>query len=166
MKPNPVADEPETILWTGSYSGKAMIGQWIAVAVVTVALGVAAVLFPVAAFFLAIAIVILWGITIAQWAVRKLSFYYELSNQRLKHRAGILKRTNDRIELIDIDDVLFKQGIVQAMLGVGNITISSSDVSNPSLTLVGIDDVKKIADLVDNARRAERRKRSLFIESV
>ncbi|MEZ6107796.1 MAG: hypothetical protein R3B96_17190 [Pirellulaceae bacterium] len=43
---------------------------------------------------------------------------------------SILTLTNDRIELIDVDDVLYKQGLVQAMLGVGSITIRRAIFSN------------------------------------
>ncbi|HAN96822.1 MAG TPA: hypothetical protein DCQ98_05045 [Planctomycetaceae bacterium] len=167
MKPNPVPDEQETVLWTGSYSGKAMIGQWVGVALLTVVLIVIGLLLGGVGVLVTGAIAaILWAITIGQWAIRKLGYAYELTNQRLKHRAGILNRTNDRIELIDVDDVIYKQGIVQAMLGVGDVSIRSSDVSNPELTLRGIDRVKEVSDMIDNARRAERRKRGVYVETV
>jgi hypothetical protein len=42
----------------------------------------------------------------------------------------------------------------------------SSDTSDPKLFLKGIDDVKRVADLIDDARRSERRKRGMYIESV
>ena len=167
LMPNGAPDEPEQTLWTGSYSGKAMVGHWALVSVITLVLIVVAVMLagPVS-IFVGILIGLIWLCSLGLWGVRKLGFKYELTTQRLKHRAGILTLTNDRIELIDVDDVLYKQGLVQAMLGVGNITIKSSDVSNPELVLVGIDQVRQVADMIDNARRTERRKRGLFVETV
>ena len=79
---------------------------------------------------------------------------------------GILSRRTDRIELIDIDDVSYVQGIIQRVLGVGSIKISSSDRSHPELTMIGIDQVEKIADMIDDARRLERRRRGLHIEAI
>jgi hypothetical protein len=72
----------------------------------------------------------------------------------------------DRIEVIDIDDVTYEQGLVQRMLGVGTIRIASSDRTHPELVLSGIDGVQQVADTIDDIRRKERRKRGLHIESI
>ncbi len=77
-----------------------------------------------------------------------------------------MKRVTDRIEVIDIDDVTYEQGIVQRMLGVGTIRMSSSDRSHPELVLSGIDGVERVADMIDDIRRKERRKRGLHIEAI
>lgn len=159
-------DEPEQMLWSGSYSGKAMIGTWLIVGLLSIILLVAGILIPALLLIMIGVIVLLALFAVGTWGVRKLSFKYELTTQRLKHRAGILTLTNDRIELIDVDDVLYKQGLVQAMLGVGDITIKSSDQSSPELVLRGIDNVRQVSDMIDNARRQERRKRGLFVETV
>jgi hypothetical protein len=52
------------------------------------------------------------------------------------------------------------------MLGVGTVRITSSDRSTPEFVLVGIEDVRKVAVLIDEARRNERRKRGVHIESI
>ena len=52
-------------------------------------------------------------------------------------------RTTDRIEVIDIDDVTFRQGMVERALGVGTIVIESSDRTHPRLVLAGIDNVSR-----------------------
>ncbi len=107
-----------------------------------------------------------WLAAIAIALYRMYVDHYELTSQRLKHRHGILFRHNDRIELIDIDDVMYRQGPVQTALGLGTIEITSSDTSHPQFLVSGIDDVRKVADLIDDARRAERRKRGLHIEAI
>jgi hypothetical protein len=52
------------------------------------------------------------------------------------------------------------------MMGVGTIKITSSDRGDPQLVLKGIDDVKRVASLLDEARRAERSRRGVYIESI
>lgn len=157
-----VSDE-EQDLWTGGYSGKAMYGTWILGGVITIGLAAGAFLgFPP----IAIAIPVLWIVLGCMLAYKKLSVYYELTTQRFIHKSGILKRVTDRIEVIDIDDVTYEQGIVQRMLGVGTIRLSSSDRTHPELVLKGIDQVDKIADMVDDIRRKERRRRGLHIEAI
>ena len=165
-------DAEETELWAGGYSGKAMYGTWATMALLTV-IGIVVVV-SVASLrenkwvWIGVLglIAVLWIFSLSKIVIRKLSVWYELTSQRFKHRAGLLTRMTDRIELIDIDDVTFRQGPVQAMLGVGTIFIKSSDASHPELVLYGIDKVREVADMIDDARRKERRTRGLHIESV
>ena len=72
----------------------------------------------------------------------------------------------NRIEVIDIDDVTVEQGLIERMFGVGTIRLLSSDTSDPKLFLRGIDDVKRVAAMIDDVRRDERRKRGMYIETV
>ena len=161
-------DVTEEELWAGGYSPKAMYGPWIAAALATIA-GLVAVLVwseTIGWAVFGIAVLLVWGGLLLTLAIRRLSVKYRLTNHRLFHERGILRRVTDRIEIIDIDDVTFEQGIVERVLGVGTIHVSSSDRTSPELLMPGIDNVKQVADTIDNARRAERQKRGLFIESV
>lgn len=113
------------------------------------------------------------GIIVAIWlglilllAYRKWERHYEISSQRIKHRSGWFIRHVDRIEMIDVDDVSYRQGPIQALLNVGTIRILSSDTSHPSLAMTGIGNVTEVANQIDDARRAERRKRGLHVESI
>ena len=48
---------------------------------------------------------------------------------------------------------------------MGTIKIMSSDCTHPELFLEGIDRVAHVAGLIDEARRAERLRRGLFIDA-
>lgn len=158
--------DPEQELWEGGYSPKAMYGTWILLALATLGLVIACFLAsPLLPLWL-IAIPVIWLIGGGLLAYRRLNVYYTLTSQRFIHKQGILKRVTDRIEVIDMDDVTFEQGIVQRLLGVGNIQITSSDRSHPKLNLMGIDNVVEVADLLDDVRRKERRRRGIHIESI
>ena len=160
----------EREIWAGNYSARDMIGYWVGGAVGVLAGSIVVALLPGQAGW---AWLVYFIVALALWAwlaglalYRKLSDHYVLTTQRLKHRSGILFRQSNRIELIDIDDVMYRQGPVQALLGVGRIHLISSDASHPSLVMNGIADVQQVADLIDDARREERRKRGLHIESI
>ncbi|MEO8496756.1 MAG: PH domain-containing protein [Planctomycetota bacterium] len=156
------AEDQEQDLWSGGYSGKAMYGTWLLGGLVTIGLVAGAFAFPPVAFGIPVPLIFLVGML----AYKKMSVHYQLTTQRFVHKKGILVRTTDRIEVIDIDDVTYQQGIVQRMLGVGTIKISSSDRTHPELVLSGIDGVAAVADQIDDVRRKERRKRGLHIESI
>lgn len=167
LQPNGKDDEPETTLWSGGYSGKAMYGAWLLALLASIAVVVVTVMVPAIGWLIGgVAVVLIWAYLGCLLVVRKLGVHYELTTQRLIHRTGILTRRTDRIELIDVDDVTFVQGIIQRMLGVGSVKMSSSDRSHPELTLLGIDGVESVADMIDDARRKERRRRGLHIEAI
>ena len=168
-------NEPETKLWEGGFSPKAMYGTWLVSALVSLGILLALILVPWAKMIefpssavwgFGIGIIILWWIiAFGSFIYRRISIFYELSSQRFIHTSGILVRTTDRIDVIDIDDVAYTQGIVQRMLGVGTINLSSNDRSHPKLVLHGIDQVERVAGLIDDVRRKERKKRSLHIDA-
>lgn len=165
---DPKADDSETVLWQGSYSPKAMVGGWLLSLIVTVvAFTVGFFLTAVGGLFIAAVLSLaVWAGHLALLIYQRLSHEYKLTTQRFIHASGVLRRITDRIEVIDIDDVQVTQGFVERFLGVGTIRILSSDVTSPLTTLVGISDVSRIATLIDDTRRSERRKRSVHIESV
>jgi uncharacterized membrane protein YdbT with pleckstrin-like domain len=163
-------DDEETDLWQGSFSSRAMIGKWVLAGAVTIIL-------PIIIFAMgignaltwwgwAIVSIGLWGYFVLQLAYRKLTVKYFLTSQRFIHQSGLLKRVTDRIEVIDIDDVSFEQRIVERIVGVGSIKITSSDRSHPELWMRGIENVGEVAGTIDDIRRKERRRRGLHIEAI
>lgn len=164
-------DEPETKLWNGGFSPKAMIGYWLFAAVLTV-VGCIAAAFATpatagAVWLLVILLAIaLWGGLALYYLYLRFGMSYELTSQRLIHKVGLLSQTTNRIEVIDIDDVSTYQTFIERLLGVGSIKILSSDTSDPMLVIRGIDDAKRIATMIDNVRRDERRRRGMYIETV
>ncbi len=162
-------NDVEEKLWEGGFSAKAMVGTWLLCAALTGVLAIAGFLLAVTgigAVVVSSLIVVLWIYAFGYYFYRRLGGQYQLTNQRFMHMSGILVRTTDRIEVIDIDDVTFRQGLVQRALNVGTIILSSSDRTHPQLTLPGIDDVQRVAGLIDDVRRKERRRRGIHIEQI
>jgi membrane protein YdbS with pleckstrin-like domain len=158
--------ESEEELWSGGYSPMAMIGMWLLMGIVSVALLIVPVFTALNFLIALLLILVMWVLGGLRYAWNRLGVHYQLTNQRFIHQTGVLTRQTDRIEVIDIDDVSFTQGPVQRMLGVGRIVLSSSDRTHPTLSMVGIAEVKDVAGLIDDVRRKERRQRSLHIESI
>lgn len=167
FQPRGGEDDPEAELWEGGYSAKAMVGQWLLGGMVTLLLIIGGVVSKGNVWLAIFGVIALLWIGLALLLLyRRWSVSYRLTTQRFIHQSGILRRVTDRIEVIDMDDITFEQGIVQRMVGVGTICISSSDRTHPELRLVGIDKVEKVADMIDSARRVERVRRGVHIEAV
>ncbi len=157
----------EIDVWSGSYSPKAMIGWWVGGGVATIIALMAGLLYLESNFgWLTLAILLCWAVLVGRYLYRRFGIHYYLTTQRLLHETGILWRRTDRIELIDVDDVTFKQGPVQRLFNVGSIHIVGSDRTDPEMHLPGIDGVRDVADKIDDLRRKERRRRGLHIEAV
>lgn len=171
--PGSAPSEPETDLWTGSYSWKGMIGSWFGAFFLTI-------VFLVGAYFAAghwkDHAWTIWGVAGGLSALlwignalillyRQMSISYRLTSQLLVIQRGIVFVTFDRIELMDIDDISVSQGIIDRILGVGTISILSSDVSDPKLDLIGITDVQTVAEILDKARR-KRREKAVRMEAI
>jgi membrane protein YdbS with pleckstrin-like domain len=167
-KSGPSVGEDE-LLWDGTFSGKAMVGEWISAAVLTV------VLFAVAPFVGAFPykqtalfglLLLAWLIPTARLTVRKLGIRYVLTERRFFHEEGILLRTTNRIDLIDVDDVAVRRSLVGRFVNVGTIVLTSSDKSHPVVALIGIDDPLEVAELIDQACHRERDRRGVYVEQV
>jgi len=115
---------------------------------------------------LGVAAIGVWAILALVILYRRLTVRYRLTTYRLFYETGLLSRTRDRIEVIDINDVTLRQGLIERMSNVGTIYVQSSDVTSPSLNMIGIEDVRRVTDLIDNTRRAERQRRGLFMENI
>jgi membrane protein YdbS with pleckstrin-like domain len=166
-RPRGPSDIPEETLWEGSYSPKAMLGTLVLCGLLSVALLIAAFLLSATVILSAVlvgAVVVVWIAAAIQFARNRLGKSYRLTNQMLYHRNGVLNRVTDRIELIEIHDVTWQQGLVQRLVDVGTVKISSADHTHGKLEMDGIENVEAVASQIDKARRAEQVRRGRRID--
>ena len=162
-------EEPEVDIWEVAYCSKAMIGKWISAGTLTLVAIVSMLKIKSLSEnwkIVLLVLALLWVGLVLMFFYRKLNVRYQLTTQRFIHRSGILTRVSNRIEVIDIDDVTYHQGLIERLFNVGSIQLVSSDRTHPELWLRGIDNVKEVADEIDDLRRKERRRRGLHIESI
>ncbi len=107
---------------------------------------------------------------LAAWAAfnclyPRLAKSYRLTSQRLFLRRGWLSQTTDQIELIRVDDIRVRRGMLQRLLGVGDVVIYSTDLTDHLCALRGI---RNAADVAEKVREHTRRmrKKSLFVEGI
>jgi membrane protein YdbS with pleckstrin-like domain len=61
---------------------------------------------------------------------------YSISPIRIEHEIGILKKTRDVIDMRHVKDVRLERGVVDYLLRVGTVTVTSRDQSHPELKLL------------------------------
>jgi len=88
------------------------------------------------------------------WATR--TTVYELTSQRLRIRCGILTRRLDELELYRVKDYVLEQPLLLRLVGLGNLTLVTSDATTPTVTLRAIGGVEEVRELLRNAVQKER----------
>jgi membrane protein YdbS with pleckstrin-like domain len=156
----------EQTLWESSPSLLLLLGETAGVLlVVLVVVALAALLFPAlgevarkggvdpgkAPLVLTLvlgAYVLLRGVRIALKAARLRTTRYRLTNQRLVVETGLVSRALAEVDLRSVEDLVFRQGPMERLLGIGRVSVVSSDRNAPRLQLVGVKDPKGTRELI------------------
>ncbi len=77
--------------------------------------------------------------------------YYVLTSERLKTRQGLFGRDIENFELIRIQDIDYKQGMTERMLGIGDIFIHGQDKTDPSIVLRNIAKPDQVYEILRRA---------------
>jgi uncharacterized membrane protein YdbT with pleckstrin-like domain len=97
------------------------------------ALGVAAVVGP-------FPLVTLWLSTYSRELI--------VTSQRARKRTGIIRVSSTEMELRSIRNIQVEQSIMERILGVGTLRLSSAGQSGVELTIRAVDNPKEIRDLI------------------
>jgi uncharacterized membrane protein YdbT with pleckstrin-like domain len=92
---------------------------------------------PFTAGLSAVALVVPVCMWIVRWWITRTTVY-ELTTQRLKITRGILNRRLDEVELFRVKDYVMDQPLFLRLVGLGNLTLVSSDASTPRIALRAI----------------------------
>jgi uncharacterized membrane protein YdbT with pleckstrin-like domain len=174
MSAAPTAAAEQT-LWRGSPSWLLLLGKLIL-------LIVAAIVLPGIAFWadrrflpdpqamrvvwLILAALVVWrAVDIVLALVRIRATLYTVTSQRVIIESGIMEKKVEDIDLRYIDDTNFRQRIIERMLGIGSVTIVSSDKTTPMFVLRAIPDPRALRELI-RARSYEVSQRQLFTRAT
>lgn len=159
-QPAVFAPATEETLWRGTPSAVVLTGRGIAIAF-------ALVLIPLVTRFLsrnadpydqdrfrtygwyvtAIIVLYLFVQLVASY-MRIRGTLYTVTTQRVMIERGLLSKTLSEIDLRYIDDSQFSQSVLDRLLGIGNVTLVSSDKMTPAYTLHGVSDPRTLRETI------------------
>jgi len=166
--------EGEEVVWEAQYAMKNFAGRltirtlltvgWIALAVATWGYdyGNLAVLTVIVGLILGVS----WVALIYRILQARFGHHYRLTTRRLFISTGLMRRRRDMMELLKVKDVFTKQTLFERWLSLGTVVVVSSDHDLPTFYITGVDDPKRVMDLVWHHARAERDRRSVKVEQV
>jgi membrane protein YdbS with pleckstrin-like domain len=165
--PHKPADDREEIYFEGSPLLRGEMGKfflWTLIGALIIAAPIVYALTQAATVpwyvYLACAIVGV-GLWVIPW-IQVRSIRYRVSNYRIDYERGIFTRRIDTIELWHVDDISFKQGFIDRILGVGDISIMSDDKTTPQLTLDGVPNPRPLFDQLKQRIIAVKRQRGVI----
>jgi len=81
---------------------------------------------------------------------------YTLTNQRIIIKSGLIGKKQDEVELVRIKDISMKQGLKDRAMGIGTVTVHSTDTSMPVLLLQDIREPEEVKEIIRKAMVKER----------
>jgi membrane protein YdbS with pleckstrin-like domain len=163
----PAAGPAEQVIWRGCIAWRALLPQTLLALVLAIVWSwYASALQPLAPRNVLLGLAMISLVWSTYVLFRRWDESFVLTSHRLMHEVGILRRTTNFLEVIDIDDVGVEQSIWDRLLGIGNIVVVSTDNSHPWLVLKGIFPAREVARLIDDTRHRERLARGLHVEAI
>lgn len=95
-----------------------------------------------------------------------LSTHYEVTSQRLRIKTGMLGRKTDEADLIRVKDIRIEQGLTERGLGVGNVIITTTDPSQPTIILRKVSRPEEVKELIRQAVRDEKERRGVSYRDI
>ena len=151
----------EETLWRGSPSWRVLIGKVVGIVLTMIVVPFAAGLVASHTADMEMSgritkigwwvtvIAVLWqmiGFLIAM--MRLQSTLYTITNQRVLIEQGMFSKRVNELDLRSIDDTQFFQRFADRLLGIGNVTLVSSDRALPTTVLRGIHDPRAVREII------------------
>jgi len=166
--------EGESNVWEARYSMKNFFGRllvrtlltvgWIILAIYTWGYEHSAV-----TFFTVLSGMILvafWLMLLYRILLARFGHAYLLTNRRLFVSTGMLRRRRDQMELLRVKDVFTRQTMIDNWLSIGTVVVVPDETSLPTFYLAGVDDPKRVMDLVWHCARSERDGKTVQVENL
>jgi len=87
-------------------------------------------------------------IVLLRWWLTCISIRLEITNKRARFRTGLLNKSYIELRHKDIRSVVVRQSFIQRMMGVGTIELSSSAEDDSVISVSGLRDPQKVAEII------------------
>ena len=97
------------------------------------------------------------------WKIRMT--HYEVSIDRIEYGEGIFDRRVDNIDMFRVVDIRLRRNLLDCMVGVGTVTLTTSDKNQPEFEFKKVRDCRELYDTIKKASlTADRRTNVIHME--
>ncbi|MEM9083283.1 MAG: PH domain-containing protein [Planctomycetota bacterium] len=93
-----------------------------------------------------------WGTLAYWWITTTLSMSLSVTNKRVTEHRGLLSKSTDEVLIDHIRNVQVHQGVVDRIMGVGRIGISSAGQDDIEIQMADIPKPHRLKDILDRYR--------------
>lgn len=153
------------MLYEGNPSWKAYLGYYVAAVVgallvMMISLRLAdsakhkalGVLIPVA-----LAAVFAFGLHLFRKSIK-----FRVSNTVIEYERGLLSKRIDVVQLWRVKDVVYKQSLIDRVLGIAHIGIVTSDATNPNFDIVGMPASRQLFENLRDSIEIQRQSKNVY----
>lgn len=163
------------VFFEGTLSRIALVGPtiaaifWVIVAILIIELGSSVARGSGFSRVPALVSMIIVLITLVFWLYRWLDFknkIYRITNDRIEYEHGIFSRHIQNMDLWRVQDIAFKQNLIERILGIGRVLILSSDKDTENAEIGPLYNARDLYNKLKKAQLdADRRRGVIHIES-
>ena len=102
-------------------------------------------------FFLGVGLCVLVVLILLYKALNLKMMYYEVTTDRIEFSRGILDRRVDNLDMFRVIDLKMRRSILDCIVGVGTVVLTTTDKSDPEFTFEKIPNPRELYDVVKKA---------------
>ena len=87
---------------------------------------------------------------------------YEVTSDRIEHSRGIFDRRVDNLDMFRVIDLKLRRSLLDCMLGIGQVTLTTTDKSDPEFSFAKIRGCRRLYDAVKKASLEADQKRGVI----
>ena len=77
--------------------------------------------------------------------------FYEVTSDRIEFSRGILDRKIDNLDMFRVIDLNLRRSLLDCVTGVGNVTLTTTDKSDPTFRFEKVRRVRTLYDVIKKA---------------
>jgi membrane protein YdbS with pleckstrin-like domain len=90
------------------------------------------------------------------------SIRFRVTNTVIEFERGMLSKRIDVLQLWRVRDVVYKQNLVDRILGIAHIEVIAQDAANPDLEIVGLPASRKLFEQLRDSIEIQRQAKNVF----
>ena len=90
------------------------------------------------------------------------SIRFRVTNTVIEFERGVLSKRIDVVQLWRIRDVVYKQNLVDRILGIAHVEVVAQDVKNPDMEIVGLPASRQLFEQLRDSIEIQRQAKNVY----
>ena len=106
---------------------------------------------------IAVAFVFGFGVNLKRRSIR-----FRVTNTAIEYERGMLSKRIDVLQLWRVRDVVYKQNLIDRILGIAHVEVVAQDATNPDLEIVGMPASRQLFEQLRDSIEIQRQAKNVY----